>query len=95
MYGLHLRSAVSELFKCNPQYASFNVLRIAESGKVPKCLSVNSMNSILHLNLVLDFTALAIPVILLWKVYLSWKKKACIFGLSAVELHDSTGMDHG
>jgi hypothetical protein len=74
------------VFKCTPQYASFNLLRIAESGKVPECLSVNSMNSILRLNLALDFTALAIPVIVLWKVQLSWKKKARIFGLLSVGL---------
>ncbi|KAK7187987.1 hypothetical protein DPSP01_003127 [Paraphaeosphaeria sporulosa] len=74
------------VFKCNPQYASFNLLRIAESGKVPKCLSVNSMNSILRLNLALDFTALAIPVIVLWKVQLTWKKKARIFGLLSIGL---------
>ena len=74
------------VFKCNPQYASFNLLRIAESGKVPKCLSVNSMNSILRLNLALDFTALAIPVIVLWKVQLSWKKKTRIFGLMSIGL---------
>lgn len=74
------------VFKCNPQYASFDLLRIAESGKVPKCLSVNSMNSILRLNLALDFTALAIPMIVLWKVQLSWKKKARIFGLLSIGL---------
>ena len=74
------------VFKCNPQYASFNLLRIAEFGMVPKCLSVNSMNSILRLNLALDFTALAIPVIVLWKVQLSWKKKARIFGLLSIGL---------
>ncbi|KAH7392175.1 hypothetical protein DE146DRAFT_132968 [Phaeosphaeria sp. MPI-PUGE-AT-0046c] len=74
------------VFKCRPQYASFNLLRIAESGNVPKCLSVNSMNSILRLNLALDFTALAIPVIVLWKVQLSWKKKARIFGVLSIGL---------
>ena len=74
------------IFKCNPQYASFNLLRIAESGKVPKCLSVNHMNSILRLNLALDFTALAIPVIVLWKVQLSWKRKMRIFGLLSIGL---------
>lgn len=74
------------VFKCNPQYASFNLLRIAESGKVPKCLSANSMNSILRLNLALDFTALAVPVIVLWNVQLSWKKKARIFSLLSIGL---------
>jgi hypothetical protein len=74
------------IFKCNPQYASYNLLRIAESGKIPKCLSVNHMNSILRLNLALDFTALAIPVIVIWKVQLSWKKKARIFALLSIGL---------
>jgi hypothetical protein len=74
------------VFKCSPQYASFNLLRIAESGKVPKCLSVDSRNTILRLNLALDFTALAIPVILLWKVQMSWKKKARIFGVLSIGL---------
>lgn len=74
------------VFKCTPQYASFNLLRIAESGKVPKCLSVNHMNSILRLNLALDFTALAIPVMVIWKVQMSWKKKARIFGLLSIGL---------
>ena len=73
-------------FKCNPQYASYDLLRIADSGKVPKCLSVESLNSILRLNLALDFTALAIPVIVIWKVQLSWKKKARIFGLLSIGL---------
>lgn len=81
-----LAALLLNTFKCNPQYASFNLLRIAESGKVPKCLSVNSMNSILRLNLALDFTALAIPIFVLWKVQLSWKKKARIFGLLSVGL---------
>lgn len=74
------------VFKCNPQYASYNLLRIAEYGKVPNCLSVNHMNSILRLNLALDFTALAIPVIVIWKVQLSWKKKARIFALLSIGL---------
>ena len=74
------------IFKCNPQYASFNLLRIAEAGEVPECLSVNHMNSILRLNLALDFTALAIPVIVIWKVQLSWRKKARIFGLLSIGL---------
>jgi hypothetical protein len=74
------------VFKCKPQYASYDLLRIAESGKVPKCLSVNHMNTILRLNLALDFTALAIPVIVIWKVQLSWKKKARIFGLLSIGL---------
>jgi hypothetical protein len=74
------------VFKCNPQYASYNLLRIAEYGKVPKCLSVNHMNSILRLNLALDFTALAIPIIVIWKVQLSWKKKARIFALLSIGL---------
>jgi hypothetical protein len=74
------------LFKCNPQYASFNLLRIADSGKVPICLSVSSRSSILRLNLALDFTALAIPVVLLWKAQMSWKKKARIFGVLSIGL---------
>lgn len=74
------------VFKCSPQYASFDLLRIADSGKVPECIPVNSMNSILRLNLALDFTALAIPVIVIWKVQLSWKKKARIFGLLSIGL---------
>jgi hypothetical protein len=74
------------VFKCEPQYASYNLLRIAESGKIPKCLSVNHMNSILRLNLALDFTALAIPVIVIWKVQMSWKKKARIFGVLSIGL---------
>jgi hypothetical protein len=44
------------------------------------------MNSILRLNLALDFTALAIPVIVIWKVQLTWKKKARIFGLLSIGL---------
>lgn len=74
------------IFKCSPVYASYDLLRIAASGKVPKCLDVDSMNSILRLNLALDFTALAIPVIVLWKVQLSWKKKGRIFGLLSIGL---------
>lgn len=74
------------VFKCNPQYASFNLLGIAESGRVLKCLSVNSMNSTLYLNLALSSTALAIPAISLWKVQLSWKIKARIFGLLSIDL---------
>jgi hypothetical protein len=86
MYGIHLHSAVSNMFKCNPQYASFNLLRMAESGKVPKCLSVSPWSSILRLNLALDFIALAIPVILLWKVQMSWKKKVRMFGVLSIGL---------
>jgi hypothetical protein len=74
------------IFKCNPQYASFDLLRIADSGKVPECLSVSSRSSILRLNLALDFTALAIPVVLLWKVQMSWMKKARIFGVLSIGL---------
>lgn len=74
------------IFKCNPPLASFNLLAVADYGKVPKCLSVNDMNSILRLNLALDFTALVIPVIVLWKVQLSWKKKARLFALLSIGL---------
>jgi hypothetical protein len=74
------------VFKCNPQYASFNLVAIADSGKVPTCLPVNDMNSILRINLGLDFVALAIPVIVLWKVQMSWKKKARLFALLSIGL---------
>jgi hypothetical protein len=75
------------VFKCHPAYASYNLLTIAaHSPNVPKCLSINDTNAILRLNLALDFIALAIPVILLWKVQMSWKKKGRFFGLLSIGL---------
>lgn len=74
--GYTLTTLFLNVFKCRPAYASYNLLTIAaHSPNVPKCMPLTNTNAILRLNLALDFVALAIPVILLWKVQMSWKKK--------------------
>jgi hypothetical protein len=75
-----------DVSKCTPQYANFDFLRITRSGKLPNCLTVSSMNSIPRLNLALDFTALTIPVILVWRVQLTRKWKARMFSLLSIGL---------
>ncbi|KAL5115538.1 hypothetical protein ACEQ8H_006601 [Pleosporales sp. CAS-2024a] len=84
--GYTVAALFLNVFKCRPQYASYNLIRIAESGRVPNCLAVNALMSILRINLALDFTALSIPVIVLWKVQMTWKRKAHIFGVLSIGL---------
>ena len=69
------------IFRCSPLGIGFNVSGVANYGKPPKCVSINTMNTILRLNLALDFSLLAIPIIVLWKVQMSWRKKGRLFAL--------------
>ena len=84
--GYTLAALFLNVFKCDPPYASYDLIKIGDSGRVPKCLPVNDMNSVLRINLALDFVALAIPVIVLWKVQLSWRKKARLFAVLSIGL---------
>lgn len=81
------RSTVPQRLQMQPTVREFQFLiAIADAGKVPKCLSVNDMNSILRINLGLNFVTLAIPTIVLWKVQTSWRKKARLFALMFIGL---------
>ena len=83
--GLYTVAALFlNVFRCSPPGISFTVVRAAEYGKPPECLSINTMNTILRLNLALDFSLLAIPIIVLWKVQMSWRKKARLFALLSI-----------
>ena len=83
--GLYTVAALFlNVFRCSPPGIGFNVIRAAEYGKPPECLSINTMNTILRLNLALDFSLLAIPIIVLWKVQMSWRKKARLFALLSI-----------
>lgn len=72
------------VFRCDPPGASFDLLLVQRYGKKPECLPLNTMNTILRINLALDFAALAIPIIVLWKVQMSWKKKGRLFALLSI-----------
>lgn len=72
------------VFRCEPPGASFDLQLVQRYGKKPECLSLNTMNTILRINLALDFAALAIPIIVLWKVQMSWKKKGRVFALLSI-----------
>lgn len=72
------------VFRCSPPGFKFDLVRLAAHGQPLQCLSINDMNSILRINLALDFSLLAIPIIVLWKVQMSWRKKSRLFALLSV-----------
>lgn len=79
------------IFQCIPPGASFDLLISAKSDKPPKCLGFPEMTTILRtINIILDYCLLTVPIIVLSKVQMSWKKKArlialfCVGGLACV-----------
>lgn len=80
------------IFQCDPPYAGWNIIRVATELKhKPKCMSDNIVGSALSvIHALMDFGLLSVPLIVLWKVQMSWKTKARLFfvfsigGMSAI-----------
>jgi hypothetical protein len=73
------------IFQCDPAGGSFDLFILARSGVPPKCVGVSHMNTILRaINIALDYCLLAVPIIVLWRVQMSWKKKIRLFAMFGV-----------
>ncbi len=73
------------IFQCNPAGGSFDLLLLARSGKPPECVGVAHMGTILRaINITLDYCLLAVPVIVLWKVQMTWLMKGRLFVMFGV-----------
>ena len=73
------------IFQCDPAGGSFDILILARSERVPRCVGVANMNTILRaINITLDYCLLAVPVIVLWKVRMSWIMKGRLFVMFGV-----------
>ena len=68
------------IFQCSPAGGSFDLLILARSGVPPKCVGVMHMNTILRaINITLDYCLLAVPILVLYKVRMSWMMKGRLF----------------
>lgn len=73
------------LLQCDPPGGNFDLFILARSGRPPRCIGVSNMNTILRvINIVLDYCLLACPLIVLWRVRMSRRKKIRIFALFGV-----------
>jgi hypothetical protein len=61
------------LFQCDPPYAGWDPIRIAKEGKSFHCISDNIIGTTLSvIHVAMDFGLLSVPLIVLWKVRMSW-----------------------
>lgn len=73
------------IFQCSPAGASFDLFIVARAGVVPKCTSVSDMNTILRvINIVLDYCLLLVPILVIWRIQMSWCKKIRLFAAFGV-----------
>jgi hypothetical protein len=76
------------IFQCSPAGASFDLFIVARAGVVPKCTGVSDMNTILRvINIVLDYCLLLVPIVVIWRIQMSWAKKIrlfAVFGIGAL-----------
>lgn len=64
------------IFQCIPAGTSFDLLAVARLGAPPTCVEVSLMNTVLRvLNIFTDYCLLLLPVVVIWKVQMSWGKK--------------------
>ena len=72
------------VFQCTPAITSFDYVAIGHRGVSPKCLGIAKMNTILRvINVTMDFCLLTVPIVIVLKLQMSWKKKLRIAGLFA------------
>ncbi|KAK5120367.1 hypothetical protein LTR85_006306 [Meristemomyces frigidus] len=72
------------IFQCVPAITSFDYVAIGKSGRPPKCVGVEEMNTILRvINITMDYCLLMVPIIVVLRLQMSWKKKVRLAGLFA------------
>lgn len=83
-----LAAIFMNIFQCNPASVNFNSIA---AGKMPtklRCMSEYTLGTALSsMHVAMDFCLLAVPIILLWRVKLSWAKKLrlyCLFSIGAM-----------
>jgi len=72
------------IFQCVPAIMSFDYIAIGRSGLPPNCVGVAEMNTILRvINITRDFCFLRVPIIVVWSLQMSLRKKLRIAGVFA------------
>ncbi|KAK7512468.1 uncharacterized protein IWZ02DRAFT_87030 [Phyllosticta citriasiana] len=73
------------VFQCTPPAANFDYVVAGKMATAPKCLGVARMGTILRaINITLDYLLLAVPIIVLWKLKMSWGQKLQLGALFSV-----------
>lgn len=76
------------MFQCVPARHSFDYIAIGRSNGEPQCIGTANMNTILRvINIVLDFCLLSVPIIVVWSLQMSLRKKlrvAAVFSFGGV-----------
>ncbi|KAK7534212.1 uncharacterized protein J3D65DRAFT_477270 [Phyllosticta citribraziliensis] len=73
------------VFQCTPPSANFDYVVAGKMASAPKCLGVARMGTILRaINITLDYLLLAVPIIVLWKLKMSWQQKLRLCALFSV-----------
>lgn len=80
--GLYTAAAFFlNVFECTPVGAGFDLFVDTRAGVPPTCVGVAAMNTILRaINIVTDWCLLLLPMAVIWKVQMSWAKKARLCG---------------
>ncbi|KAF7508622.1 hypothetical protein GJ744_009014 [Endocarpon pusillum] len=80
------------VFQCNPQEASFDLIAAGKLNSPKKCLSENQIGiSLSTIHVVMDFCLLSVPIIVLWKVQMSWSAKFRFFVIFFIGAMSSIG----
>ncbi|QSZ29327.1 hypothetical protein DSL72_003841 [Monilinia vaccinii-corymbosi] len=73
------------VFSCNPPWGGWDAIRLGKERIRPVCYPVAITGSILSsIHVVMDFGLLAVPIIVLWKVKMSWMTRARLYIVFAV-----------
>ena len=91
-FGLLVAYTITTLFvfvfQCDPPKANFDSIAAGKLSTAPRCLSENTLGSGLSsIHVAMDFCLLAVPIIVLWRVQMSWATKSrffVVFGVGAM-----------
>lgn len=70
---------------CDPIWATFNIARLGKLDKLPKCMGVRQIGTILRaINITMDYCLLLVPIIVLSMVQMDVYRKVKLFALFCV-----------
>ncbi|KAE9975871.1 hypothetical protein BLS_002377 [Venturia inaequalis] len=70
------------VFPCDPIWATFDIARLGKLDKLPKCMGVRQIGTILRaINITMDYCLLLVPIIVLSMVQMDVYRKVKLFAL--------------
>lgn len=68
------------VFQCSPPRANFDSVAAGKLSTAPKCMTESDLGtSLSSIHVAMDFCLLTVPIIVLWRVQMDWRKKLRLY----------------